>query len=120
MTAVLVLLLSLLLTPTRAEHRRFDGPISAASNYIHYSEGYVVTPGYVDISELEFEAVSEKAGENKLFQEGMVVAEGVDDEYVDDEYVDDDGGGGGGGRGLEDGVATVSILLFVYHRSWCM
>ena len=40
--------------PSLAEFRRFDGDIAAASNYIHYSEGYVVAPGYVDISDLAF------------------------------------------------------------------
>eukprot|EP00804_Cyclotella_cryptica_P030449 CCRYP_008523-RA/>CCRYP_008523-RA protein AED:0.11 eAED:0.11 QI:0/0.5/0.33/1/0.5/0.33/3/128/516 len=76
-------LLSLFLLTTyndsvEAEHRRFDGPIEAASNYIHYSEGFVVTPGYVDISELEFEAASESLS-SKLFSEGVVEAE----EFVD-------------------------------------
>lgn len=90
--ALLPILLLLLAHPTTAEHRRFDGPIAAASNYIHYSEGYVITPGYVDISDLEFEAVSE-AGANKLFASGgMVEAEGEDDYYDDDGVNDDDGG----------------------------
>ncbi|KAL7545558.1 hypothetical protein ACHAWF_008908 [Thalassiosira exigua] len=35
-----------------AEFRRFDGPIHAASNYIHYSEGYVVTPGFIDFVDI--------------------------------------------------------------------
>jgi len=39
---------------TVSEFRRFDGPINAASNYIHFSEGYIVTPGYIDISNLVF------------------------------------------------------------------
>lgn len=42
--------------PALAEFRRFDGDIAAASNYIHYSEGYVVAPGYVDVSDLAFAA----------------------------------------------------------------
>ena len=55
------LLLLTLPSAINAEHRRFDGPISTASNYIHYSKGYAITPVYVDISEMEFEAVSETA-----------------------------------------------------------
>jgi hypothetical protein len=46
-------------SPSNAEFRRFDGEINAASNYVHYSEGYVVTPGYVDISNLVFETVDD-------------------------------------------------------------
>ena len=102
-----LLLLTLSQIPqTLAEHRHFDGPISAASNYIHYSEGYVITPGYVDISNLEFEAISETlVGQNKLF-EGSVLGEGVDDVYVDDdgERVLDNG----------DGVNTVSYIIKYY------
>lgn len=45
--------------PTVSEFRRFDGPINAASNYIHFSEGYIVTPGYVDISSLVFASADE-------------------------------------------------------------
>ena len=101
-----LLLLTLSQIPqTLAEHRHFDGPISAASNYIHYSEGYVITPGYVDISNLEFEAITDVVGENKLF-EGSVLGEGVDDVYVDDdgERVLDNG----------DGVNTVSYIIKYY------
>ena len=34
----------------------------SASNYVHYSEGYVVTPGYVDISDLVFATVEGGGG----------------------------------------------------------
>jgi hypothetical protein len=54
--AALLLGASFLPAPSLAEFRRFDGDIAAASNYIHYSEGYVVAPGYVDISDLSFAA----------------------------------------------------------------
>mmetsp|Transcript_2505 Transcript_2505/g.4666 ORF Transcript_2505/g.4666 Transcript_2505/m.4666 type:complete len:595 (+) Transcript_2505:162-1946(+) len=56
--------------PIQAEFRRFEGPIAAASNYIHYSEGYVVTPGYVDISALIFESADDgKPGKDISSQE---------------------------------------------------
>ena len=103
------LLLPLVSLPTivTAEHRRFDGPLSAASNYIHYSEGYVVTPGYVDISELEFEAVS--GSNNRLFNAesggGMVEAEGYDDEYVDDDE--------GRRRRLEDDSGSLNTVSLI-------
>lgn len=92
--------------PVQAEHRRFDGPIAAASNYIHYSEGFVVTPGYVDISDLEFEAVSESVA-SKLFSEGALEAEGDDGEYDDGgEYEDD----ADGARALEDASGSVGTV----------
>jgi len=50
----LAVIIFVLFIRCNAEYRRFDGPITAASNYVHYSEGYVVTPGYVDISHLWF------------------------------------------------------------------
>lgn len=103
------LLLALLLPLTiKAEHRRFDGSISAASNYIHYSEGYVITPGYVDISDLEFEATSD-AG-TRLFPEGVVEA---DDAYRDDDQIyDDDGDHQTRRRRLEDSLSgTVSFVF---------
>mmetsp|Transcript_35804 Transcript_35804/g.55091 ORF Transcript_35804/g.55091 Transcript_35804/m.55091 type:complete len:569 (+) Transcript_35804:63-1769(+) len=37
-----------------AEIRNFNGLIEADSSYIHYSEGFLVTPGYVDLSRLIF------------------------------------------------------------------
>ena len=51
----LTALFAIVLTPSSfAEFRRFDGPLNAASNYVHFSEGFVVTPGYVDVSDLIF------------------------------------------------------------------
>eukprot|EP00956_Cyclotella_meneghiniana_P018123 scaffold29938_cov70-Cyclotella_meneghiniana.AAC.2 len=129
MATMLLLLLPLLLLlilpiSTHAEHRRFDGPINAASNYIHYSEGYVVTPGYVDISDLVFEAVGE-AGNGG----GEMMMEYYDDDgvgYDDDggvmEYGDDDGGGDGDERRrLDDngGVETYVDIVLFHEPSKC-
>ena len=38
-----IVLLLLSVGAANAEYRRFDGPVNAASNYVHYSEGYVVS-----------------------------------------------------------------------------
>ena len=110
MPLLLPLILLLLPTSTNAEHRRFDGPINAASNYIHYSEGYVVTPGYVDISDLVFEAVGEAGNGGEMMMDYYDDGVGYDDD--DDgvmEYGDDDGGDER--RRLDDngGVETVSV-----------
>lgn len=137
MTTSLFALATLLLAvvPAQAEFRRFDGDIQAASNYIHYSEGYVVAPGYVDISNLVFVASTDVDGTKELGQSsidggGSLVDNGYTQNEVldwddddtgnleagttDDHNVDD--GGGGGGRWLVDNVETgatfVDIVIF--------
>jgi len=116
---------------TRAEFRRFEGPIDAASNYIHYSEGYVVTPGYVDITNLVFELAD---GEESSTQEKYIPEErnwDDDGEKFDEDdgadVVEDEGNGGEGddeggrNRGLSEenvndtlvsGSTYVDIVLF--------
>lgn len=63
-----------------SEIRSFKGRIKAASNVIHYSEGFLVAPGYVDLSGLLFTT--------------------IDDEEFDDDSEDDEDDGGG--RRLKD------------------
>mmetsp|Transcript_19741 Transcript_19741/g.42338 ORF Transcript_19741/g.42338 Transcript_19741/m.42338 type:complete len:564 (+) Transcript_19741:170-1861(+) len=92
---------------TLAEFRRFEGPIDAASNYIHYSEGYVVTPGYVDISDLVFESADDGG------TPGEYVAEerDWDDDDGEEETGEDDGEGGRRDRRLgEDGDEVDAAL----------
>ena len=92
MKALLSVLTILLATggTTHAEFRRFDGPINAASNYIHYSEGFVVTPGYVDISHLVFATADNGGIPNKYIPEER---EWTDDDANDineyDDFTDD-------------------------------
>ena len=40
-----------------AEIRSFEGSVEAAAGFIHYSEGFIVSPGYVDISNLVFSTI---------------------------------------------------------------
>lgn len=134
--AVVALLLLLLPGAARAEFRRFDGPIDAASNYIHYSEGYVVTPGFVDISSLVFQTADGDGGgggsNGKLFGGGKEREwtdddeEGAEEDGLDDdgEYdLDDDGEFDGDDEGrarrrmdqdekLASGSTYVDIVLF--------
>lgn len=83
--------LGFLLPLAAAEFRRFEGPVNAASNYIHYSEGYVVTPGYVDISNLVFSNAdgNDSGGGTKIFP-------GKQREWVDDDEMGGDEIGGEG------------------------
>jgi len=70
----------------RAEIRPYKGgAVRAASYEIHYSEGYLVTPGYVDVSGLTFVADDSYGGG------GGGDAHGRDD---DDFVLDDDDDGG--------------------------
>lgn len=66
------LLLLCLCSFATAEIRSFSGIIEAASSYIHYSEGYLVAPGYVDLSNLKFSTldyvVDEELADDKLFE----------------------------------------------------
>jgi hypothetical protein len=52
--SILSLLVSL---AVQAEIREFNGLIEADSTYIHYSEGYIIAPGFIDLSQLSFSTV---------------------------------------------------------------
>jgi len=113
------LLASAAIVPCDAEFRHFEGPIEAASNFIHYSEGYIVTPGYVDISNLVFET-ADNGKPTKIF-EGKERDKDDGEDFVDDVIVEGEGDAEGddeGGRQRflnEDigGESTyVDIVLF--------
>jgi hypothetical protein len=93
--AQIPLLLFCLCSFATGEIRSFSGILEAASSYIHYSEGYLVTPGYVDLSDLTFSTVSfvvdEELGDDEI--------EGDEDDDLDG---DDSVEGGGGGDRLID------------------
>lgn len=63
---------------TLAEIRKFNGPINAASTYVHYSEGFIVAPGFIDLSELLFTTTDDKNGEDVPFH--------TDDDEDDDDF----------------------------------
>ena len=108
--ALLLTLFATAAQQTTAEFRRFEGPINAASNYIHYSEGYVVTPGYVDISSLVF-TNADGGSAKKIFSgktRGDPVSEWTDDdernfEGDDDESFEEEDDGGVRQRVLDGG-----------------
>ena len=37
-----------------AEIRNFVGKLQATPDFIHYSEGYIIAPGFIDVSGLKF------------------------------------------------------------------
>lgn len=62
--AVLLVLLLRHTLHVSAEIRSYNGNIAATSNYIHYSEGYIVAPGCVDLSGL---VVSDAGDDENLY-----------------------------------------------------
>ncbi|KAL7542566.1 hypothetical protein ACHAXR_012384 [Thalassiosira sp. AJA248-18] len=122
--SLLITLLAAAVPTTNAEFRRFEGPINAASNYIHYSEGYVVTPGYVDISNLVFSnADGGSDTPNKIFpskgrdwndddEEGEEMAELVEEEEDDGIRRFLDGEDSAGDAAYASGSTYVDIVLF--------
>ena len=133
MKSIPVLLSLLALHPTSGEHRRFDGPINAASNYVHYSEGYIVTPGYVDVSNLVFSSSADNgSNSNKLFsgkardgdwndEEMGEVAVDDDAEYDDDADYEGDDDGGRRLDGEDEGGESGSTVSFggLYFMLFC-
>lgn len=81
-----------------AEIRSFSGVIEAASSYVHYSDGYLVAPGYVDISGLNFASV------DYVEDEDLDDDETEEDDDIGDDDVEDPNDGGD--RLLDDEDAT--------------
>jgi hypothetical protein len=85
---VLVLVLSL---AVQAEIRDFTGVIQADSSFIHYSEGFIVAPGYIDLSELSFSTLDNGGGVYDGEERDPTTDEdGGTGERNDDDTVDDD------------------------------
>lgn len=70
-TAALLLISSL--KTSSAEVRSFQGPIEAAASFIHYSEGFIVSPGFVDISNLVFSTVDDNDEKDESSQVEIVL-----------------------------------------------
>jgi hypothetical protein len=54
---LLLVVLVLIMTPsqTRAEIRPYEGIILPDPNFVHYTEAYIVEPGSLDLSKLVFQ-----------------------------------------------------------------
>lgn len=86
-----------------AEIRSFSGFIEADSSFIHYSDGYLVAPGYVDISGLKFSTL-DYVPDNEIVDDDMLAGQD-DDDIGDDEVGAEDAHDpedGGGGRMLDE------------------
>eukprot|EP00978_Attheya_sp_CCMP212_P006408 scaffold14557_cov67-Attheya_sp.AAC.11 len=68
----------LLASSCLAEIRQFDDVFKAASSVIHYSEGYVTAPGFVDLNDLVFSTADDFRNTE------------YDDQYFDDDNSDKD------------------------------
>jgi len=133
---LLVTAVLLLSRQINAEYRQFDGIIQAAASYIHYSEGFVIAPGSLDISNLLFSTIDSgptttKNDVNQSSQSSSSsgTASGGDSvgtpkEYTDDEeWNDDDTGGLKVGEdddnrqlirqlAVNNGVSFIDIVIF--------
>jgi len=110
-TWMILLLLSLILPRSSGEVRKFVGMIEAASTYIHYSEGYLVAPGSVDLRNLDFLALPKPipgtSGE-KTTEKG---------ETNDKETKTGGNETGGGDRRLSDGgLKSSAIDIALFHE----
>ena len=108
---LLLIIITVLLPSTNAEYREFDGVIQAAASYIHYSEGYVIAPGSIDISDLVFSTIDNSGPTSKTknnaqsssssYSSGTdsgdstgIPKEYTDDVEAEDAWNDDDDTGG--------------------------
>lgn len=57
---------------TKAEIRQYQGLIEANSSFIHYSDGFLQAPGYVDLSNLKFVSLELGSGSNQTFVDSTV------------------------------------------------
>ena len=125
-TALLIGALLAFSTPKtcNAEIRKFNGMIEAASTFVHFSEGYLVAPGKVDLSGLEFAAIGKASKGNKPVHASSA-NEGAE-HGSEDARTDDDTNGdsptkpkGGGNRLLANIASTVSCVTSPYLlHSW--
>lgn len=145
---LLVTAVLLLSRQINAEYRQFDGIIQAAASYIHYSEGFVIAPGTLDISDLVFSTIDSgppttKNDVNQSSQSsssssssgtaGSGDSVGTPKEYTDDEeWNDDDTGGLKVGEdddnrqlirqlAVNNGGGGVSFIdIVIFHEVWKM
>lgn len=78
----------------------FTGTLNADSAYIHYAEGYLIAPGYVDVSGLNFSATGGRSSYPVAHDDdNHGFAKGSGNSTLKNTILDDDGGHGGG-RGI--------------------
>ncbi len=87
-----------------SEIRNFDVEIKANSTVVHYTEGFIMAPGYIDFSNVNFFAEAY----NNLFDLGI-----GDDDAAEPLIDQNDDGVDGGGRQLRDSVSASSQAVSV-------
>jgi len=107
---VFICLLFLILTlVTRSEIRTFEGPLDASSDSIHFSEGYLDAPGFIDLSGLQFTNNDDGRSNYNNLQDAKV----DENQVVDD---DEDYHNGGGRRlmqrEMQYGIQMIDLVLF--------
>lgn len=107
--ALLSTSLALLLSGATAEIRDVSILMPPTDQFVHFTDGYLIAPGFIDLTGLQFTAVSESIGfvdddtsggdgdDASESESGGTMETGDDtipDDYGDDEF-DEEGGGGG-------------------------
>lgn len=84
------LLLCVVAAVVQAENRSFSGILTPSPMYIHYSEGYLVVPGSLDLSGLLFSTSDDGYYEKKNRTENITTSTSGSSSSGDD-LVNDDG-----------------------------
>jgi hypothetical protein len=105
--ALKLLSLVLLLPGGKAEIRDVTILMPPTDEFVHFTDGYLIAPGFIDLSQLKFTAISETIG--VVDDDGGEDGGGGFDVMGDDAIPDDDGGDGFGLAGSDDGLPRHSI-----------
>lgn len=131
---VVLVFLAIAPSTTKAEIREFSGPVAADSTYIHYSEGFIVAPGFIDLSGLTFETMDDDEGDYLGTYDGEEreptngeeehPIDGVDDDDTDAPHDSEADGGNrlttrrlGPDDGFDQKGSTVSFSFFTHYNT---
>jgi hypothetical protein len=102
--ALLSLALALLLPGGNAEIRDVTILMPPTDEFIHFTDGYLIAPGFIDLSKLKFTAVSESiAFTDDMMYDTDDNTDGDGDYEQEDDTIPDDDGGDDGGMNDDDG-----------------
>ena len=119
-----VLLIILSLVSVRSEIREFNGLIDANSDVIHYSQGFLIAPGFIDLSGLTFTTQADVKGRDYDPEMRDPSDETAGDSETDDDKVDpgeaDTNPSKGGGRHRLAVASYVRICIMLWNRDFGM
>jgi Lung seven transmembrane receptor len=115
-----------LISPVQSEIRELHFRLDPDSTLIHFSEGYVIAPGYINLGELKFQTLDDGyvPGDFELDDDADDEMYGDDDENLGDEFYGDDDAAnrtddGGVPRRLDDGGITMVDIAVMFLPASC-